>query len=51
MTSANFLSVLGYVGGTNANFIVGLVASLASLVVAAVLTYTIGISKKDLQNQ
>ena len=36
MTSANFLSVLGYVGGTDTNLIVGIVASVMSLVVAAV---------------
>lgn len=49
MTSANFLSVLGYVGGTNANFMVGLVGSLAALVVAAAITYFFGFSKKDLK--
>lgn len=49
MTSANFLSVLSYVGGTNANLVVGIVASLASLVVAAVITYFFGFSKKELQ--
>ena len=31
MTSPNFLSLLGYVGGTNANIVVGVVASFASL--------------------
>lgn len=50
MTSANFLSLLGYVGGTNANIVVGVVASVASLAVAAVLTYFFGFSQKDLQN-
>lgn len=51
MTSANFLSVLSYVGGTNANLVVGIVASLASLVVAAVITYFFGFSKKELQEE
>lgn len=50
MTSANFLSLLGYVGGTNANIVVGVVASFASLIVAAVLTYLFGFSKKDLES-
>lgn len=50
MTSANFLSVLSYVGGTNANIVVGVVASLVSLVVAAVITYFFGFTKKELQN-
>ena len=48
ITSANFLSVLSYVGGTNANFIQGIIASLISLVVAAVCTYLFGFSKKEL---
>lgn len=50
MTSANFLSLLGYVGGTNANIVVGVVASFASLIVAAVLTYLFGFSQKDLES-
>ena len=50
MTSPNFLSLLGYVGGTNANIVVGVVASFASLIVAAVLTYLFGFSKKDLES-
>ncbi len=49
MTSANFLSLLGYVGGTKANIVVGIVASLVSLVVAAVITYLFGFSKQDLK--
>ena len=48
ITSANFLSVLSYAGGTNANFIHGIIASLISLVVAAVCTYLFGFSKKEL---
>ena len=48
ITSANFLSVLSYVGGTNVNFIQGIIASLISLVVAAVCTYLFGFSKKEL---
>lgn len=47
-SSTNFLSVLSYVGGTNANFIQGIVSSLISLVVAAVCTYFFGFSKKEL---
>ena len=50
MTSANFLSLLCYVGGTNANIVVGVVASFASLIVAAVLTYLFGFSQKDLES-
>ena len=50
MTSPNFLSLLGYVGGTNANIVVGVVASFASLIVAAVLTYLFGFSQKDLES-
>ena len=50
MTSPNFLSLLGYVGGTNANIAVGVVASFSSLIVAAVLTYLFGFSKKDLES-
>ena len=50
MTSPNFLSLLGYVGGTNANIAVGVVASFSSLIVAAVLTYLFGFSKKDLED-
>lgn len=50
MTSANFLSLLCYVGGTNANIAVGVVASFASLIVAAVLTYLFGFSQKDLES-
>lgn len=50
MTSPNFLSLLGYVGGTNANIAVGVVASFSSLIVAAVLTYWFGFSKKDLED-
>ena len=50
MTSANFLSLLCYVGGTNANIAVGVVASFSSLIVAAVLTYLFGFSKKDLES-
>ena len=50
MTSPNFLSLLCYVGGTNANIVVGVVASFASLIVAAVLTYLFGFSQKDLES-
>lgn len=47
-SSANFLSVLSYVGGTNANLIHGVIASVLSLIVAAVCTYFFGFSKKEL---
>lgn len=49
MTSANFLSVLGYVGGTDTNLIVGIVASVMSLVVAAVVTFFFGFPRKELE--
>lgn len=49
MTSPNFLSLLGYTGGTPANMVHGVIASVLSLVVAAVLTYLIGFTKKDLE--
>ena len=49
MTSANFLSVLGYLGGTTANFVNGVITSVLSLVVAAVATYFFGFSKKELE--
>ena len=49
MTSANFLSVLGYVGGTDTNLIVGIVASVMSLVVAAVVTFFFGFPRKEIE--
>ena len=49
ITSANFLSVLTYVGGTNANLVIGIAASVISLVAAAVVTYFFGFSRKELE--
>lgn len=49
MTSPNFLSLLGYTGGTTANMIHGVISSVLSLVVAAILAYLFGFSKKDLE--
>lgn len=48
MTNANFLSLLGFTGGTTANMINGIIASILSLVVATVVTYMFGFSKNDL---
>ena len=51
ITSANFLSVLSYVGGTNANFIQGIIASIISLVVAAVCTYLfVALARRNSRN-
>lgn len=48
MGSTNFLSVLGYTGGSTANLINGCIACVLSLVVAAVSTYLIGFTKQEL---
>ena len=50
MASPNFLSVLGFTGGTTANMVNGVVASVLSMVVAAILTYLIGFTKKNLED-
>jgi len=49
MTSANFLSLLGFVGGSTANLVNGIVACVISCVAAAVLTYFFGFTKDELE--
>lgn len=48
MTNANFLSLLGFVGGSKTNIINGVVSCILSMLVAAVLTYLFGFSKEEL---
>lgn len=48
MGSTNFLSLLGFTGGTTANLIHGCVACILSLLAAAVATYFLGFSKQEL---
>ena len=43
---ANFLCLLGYVGGSQMNFINGVLSAVISFVVAAVVTYIVGIDEK-----
>lgn len=49
MTNANFLSLLGFAGGTLTNIINGVVACVLSMVVAAVATFIAGFSKEELK--
>lgn len=49
MSTANFLSFLTYTGGTTANLINGIIATLLSFGVAAAATYFIGFTKKELE--
>lgn len=48
MTNANFLSLLGFVGGSKMNIINGVVSCILSMLVAAVFTYLFGFSKEEL---
>ena len=48
MSTANFLSLLGFVGGSKTNIINGVVSCILSMLVAAVLTYLFGFSKEEL---
>lgn len=48
MTNANFLSLLGFVGGSKMNIINGVVSCIFSMLVAAVFTYLFGFSKEEL---
>lgn len=43
---ANFLCLLGYVGGSQMNFINGIISAVVSFVVAAVVTYIVGIDEE-----
>lgn len=43
---ANFLCLLGYVGGSQMNFINGILSAVISFIVAAVVTYIVGIDEK-----
>lgn len=45
--AANFLSLIAYVAGGTGNTINGIVASLLSMVVAAIFTYLFGFKKED----
>ena len=47
--SANFLNVLRFLGGTSTNFINAIIASIISIVVAAVVTYFFGFTKDELK--
>lgn len=49
MTNANFLSLLGFVGGTKSNIVNGVVSCILSMFVAVVFTYFAGFSKKELK--
>lgn len=49
LSSGNFLSLLGYTGGTTANLINGVIACLLSMVSAAVFTFIFGFSKEELK--
>lgn len=42
----NFLCLLGYVGGSQMNFINGIISAVVSFVVAAVVTYIVGIDEE-----
>lgn len=48
MTNANFLSLLGFVGGSKTNIINGVVSCILSMLIAAVFTYLFGFSKEEL---
>lgn len=50
MSSANFLSVISFTGGSTVNFINGVIACVLSLLSAAVATYVFGFSKGELDN-
>ena len=43
---ANFLCLLSYVGGSQMNFINGILSAVISFIVAAVVTYVVGIDEK-----
>ena len=45
---SNFLSVLGFVGGTTSNMVNGIIGCVLALIAAAVATYFIGFSKEEL---
>lgn len=49
MTNANFLSLLGFAGGTLSNIVNGIISCVLSLVVAAVATFIAGFSKEELK--
>lgn len=49
LSSGNFLSLLGYTGGTTANLVNGVIACLLSLASAAIFTFIFGFSKEELE--
>ena len=49
LTNANFLSLLGFAGGTLSNIVNGIISCVLSLVVAAVATFIAGFSKEELK--
>lgn len=49
LAGSNFLSVIGFTGGTTANLVNGVIACILSMVVATVATYFIGFSKEELE--
>ncbi|NBI58452.1 PTS fructose transporter subunit IIB [Lachnospiraceae bacterium] len=49
LSSGNFLSLLGYTGGTAANLVNGVIACLLSMISATVFTFLFGFSKGELK--
>ncbi|WP_057769043.1 PTS transporter subunit EIIC [Lactobacillus selangorensis] len=47
---ANFLALTGYVGGSTANFVNGVISGVIAFTGAAVATYMIGVSSKEQQD-
>ncbi len=48
---SGFLGALGFVGGSTANTVLGVLCAVISLLVAAVLTFLFGIDEKSLENE
>ncbi|MGT2683013.1 PTS transporter subunit EIIC [Streptococcus porci] len=48
MSSANFLYLISFTGGTTANLVNGIISCLLSMIVAAVVTYLFGFKKEEL---
>jgi len=48
-TTSNFLSVLGFIGGTTGNMVNGIIGCALALVAAAVATYFLGFSKDEIK--
>lgn len=50
MSPANILSFTGFVGGSSANLINGIIALVISTVVSAIVTYVVGVDENTAQN-